>query len=423
MTEIQTLSLAFIALVIGAQLLRSWLDQRQIASIDRNRNRVPSPFDNRITPEEHEKAAAYNLAQLRFGRIEGVYATLLTLAWTLGGGIEWLDQWWRQQLDAPLWLGLALILSFTMLTTLLELPFSIWRTFRIEAAFGFNRTTPRLFVADLLRSAVVSLLIGTPLLLLVLWFMESNPTSWWLLAWIAWATFSLAMMWLWPNWIAPIFNRFEPLPEGPLKVRIEQLLERCGFNSGGLYVMDGSRRSTHGNAYFSGFGRQKRIVFYDTLIDRLEEKQIEAVLAHELGHFRLRHITSRIALLFLLSLLALALLGWLANQPLFYHALGISTVSHHAALLLFAILLPQFGLLFQPLTNQISRRHEFEADRFAADQSSASDLIDALLGLYRDNASTLTPDPIYATFHYSHPPASERIDALTRLTRQPAKSG
>ena len=407
--------LFIIALVTGTGL-QLWLSGRQLKAVASHRGSVPEPFGQQISAAEHAKAADYTIANLRFRRIETVFDAAVLLALTLGGGLEVIDALWRRTGWSQPWLGAAVVLSVLCLTGVLGLPFSIWRTFKLEARFGFNRLTPGLFVMDRLKSLVLAALIGGPAVLVVLTLMGRAGPTWWLWAWALWLVFMLAMSWAWPVLIAPLFNTFSPLKDPALVSRIESLLQRCGFASKGVFVVDGSRRSAHGNAYFTGIGRNKRIVFFDTLLERLQPAEVEAVLAHELGHFRLRHVRKRLVVSILVSLCGLALLGWLAGQPAFYVALGVTTPSTHAALLLFLLAAPPFVLFATPLSSIWSRRHEFEADAFAARTASAPELVSALVKLYRDNATTLTPDPVYSAFYYSHPPALARI---TRLLHAP----
>lgn len=407
----------FIAAVVAATLLQLWLTQRQIKHVSAHRASVPEAFAARIDLTDHQKAADYTLAKARFGRIELIYTSLLLLVWTLGGGLQWLDDSWRQLDWSPLWTGVAVMVSLLVIGELLSLPFSIYSTFAIEQRFGFNRMTAGLFLADLGKQMLLTLIIAVPLLWVVLWLMQHASTLWWLQVWAVWMGFSLFMLWAYPAFIAPIFNKFKPLESGELRQRIEQLMQRCGFTSNGIFVMDGSRRSAHGNAYFTGLGQNKRIVFYDTLIDSLDANEIEAVLAHELGHFKRKHIQKRLISTAALSLGGLALLGWLIEQPPFYHGLGVDSISNHMALILFMLVMPIAGIFVHPLFSWVSRKHEFEADSFAAEQTEAKDLIRALVKLYKENASTLTPDPIYSAFHDSHPPAPVRI---AHLSSEPA---
>jgi len=405
----------FIALLAGATLVRSWLNQRQMASVQAHRNRVPPAFADQIDLAAHQKAADYTVARGRINRWETLWDALLALALTLGGGIQAVDEIWRKAAWGEVWHGTAVVLSVMLIVSAAGLPFSIWRTFGVEARFGFNRVTPGLFVADLLKGLVLSLALGAPLLFVILWLMEQAGTIWWIYAWVVWVAFTIFITWAWPTFIAPLFNKFSPVQDQTLREHTEALLQRCGFSSKGVFVMDGSRRSVHGNAYFTGVGRNKRIVFFDTLIERLGVEEIEAVLAHELGHFRLHHVRSRLIFSLVLGLAGLALLGALAKWPLFYTALGVQTPSAHTALLLFMFVLPTFTFYFTPLGAWWSRKHEFEADEFAARYSNSALLADALVKLYRDNATTLTPDHLHSTFYDSHPPALVRIAKLREL--------
>lgn len=403
---------------LGAYLaMKLWLAQRQIRHVAANRARVPENFADRIALEEHRKAADYTLAKTRQGRLELVYDSILLLGWTLGGGLQLLDNLWRQAGWDNIATGVAVLVSAFMIMALLEMPFTLYHTFVIEERFGFNRTTPSTFVTDLVKQTALMLLLGVPLAWAALWLMQESGSLWWLYLWLLWAGFSLLMLWAYPALIAPLFNKFDPLQDDELQKRIQGLLDRCGFKSQGVFVMDGSKRSGHGNAYFTGMGRNKRIVFFDTLLKTLQPDEIEAVLAHELGHFKRRHVQQRIVIMMLLSLAGLALLGWLIGQDWFYQGLGVQQTSNHLALLLFLMVSPVFTLFLQPLSSWYSRKHEFEADDYAAAQSSAADLVRALVKLYKDNASTLTPDPVYSAFYDSHPPAPVRVAHLsTRMS-------
>ncbi len=408
------LAAVFVAVLAVGTALRLWLGARHMAAVQAHRDRVPRAFADRISLAEHQKAADYTLASLRLGRSSAVTDALVTLGLTVLGLIGAIDSLWqRSHLTEP-WRGALVILTVIALTALIDLPFSIWRTFRIEARFGFNRTSPGLFVADLLKSCLLALAIGGPVVLGALTLMDRSGRLWWLWAWVGWLLLMLLMTWAWPAFIAPLFNKFSPLDDADLKSRIESLLQRCGFRSEGVFVVDGSRRSAHGNAYFTGLGRNKRIVFFDTLLASLTHSEVEGVLAHELGHFKLRHVRKRLLLMIAMSFGALALLGWLAAQPAFYGAFAVHTPSSHAALVLFVFVTPAFAFFATPLGSRWSRQHEFEADEFAAKHASAADLATALVKLYRDNASTLTPDSVYSAFYYSHPPATERIARLRR---------
>ncbi|MBV8782740.1 MAG: M48 family metallopeptidase [Gammaproteobacteria bacterium] len=410
----------FLAALLTGTALELWLSQRQMRAVGAAREAVPEPFREAVSPEEHRKAADYTIAKARLGRVGTVLDAALTLLLTLGGGIAVIDAAWRAVPLREPWLGLAVIASVVLVTQLVNLPLSIWRTFRLEARFGFNRTTPGLYATDLAKSIGLAVALGGPVLLALLLLMERAGREWWLAAWALWLGVMLFMVWAWPAFIAPLFNRFSPLKDEALRARIEALLTRCGFTSRGVFVVDNSRRSSHGNAYFTGIGRHKRIVFFDTLLERLQAGEVEAVLAHELGHFRLRHVRARLLLSVAASFLGLALLGWLAGQPEFYRALGVPTPSTHAALLLFALVVPAFTFFITPLSALWSRRHEFQADAFATRYAGAGELADALVKLHRDNASTLTPDPWYAAFYYSHPPPLSRIG---RLRAAPAQTG
>ena len=345
--------------------------------------------------------------------VDILFAAVILLVWTLGGGLEWMDRTWQSVGLGNLSTGVAVIVSTFFIISLLDIPFSLYSTFVIEEKFGFNKSTLSVFVSDFSKQTVLTFVLGIPLAYLVLWLMESSGSLWWLYVWMVWTGFTLFLMWVYPAWIAPLFNKFNPLDNNELVQRINGLLKRCGFSSNGIFVMDGSRRSGHGNAYFTGLGRQKRIVFFDTLLDSLSGDEIEAVLAHELGHFKYRHVIKRIVTMAAVSLAALALLGWLMQQTWFYTGLGISSPSTHMALLLFLLVIPIFSFFLHPVSSFLMRKHEFEADSYAARQTSALHLIQALVKLYSENASTLTPDPLFSAFHDSHPPAPVRIAFLS----------
>lgn len=404
--------LLFLAFLLLSLVIKWWLAQRHIAHIQANRDAVPAAFDEKISLEEHQRAADYTTTKVRFGRWPMLYDALLLLIWTFGGGLQWLDQSWRGAGLEPVYTGIAVILSLMLLASLLDMPFSIYSTFVIEERFGFNRTTAKTFVIDLFKGAALALVIGTPLIWVILWLMEKAGEYWWLYTWGVWTGFSLFIAWAYPTWIAPIFNKFTPLEEGETLTRINRLLQRCGFNSDGIFVIDGSRRSSHGNAYFSGFGKNKRIVFFDTLLESLDNDELEAVLAHELGHFKRKHIVKGMLITIATTLVGLWVLAWLMKNDWFYQALGVSTPSTYMALILFGLILPVFTFLLSPLMSMFSRKNEFEADAFAAQQTDAGNLIRALVNLYKENASTLTPDPIYSAFYDSHPPAPVRIAHL-----------
>ncbi|HEX7116187.1 MAG TPA: M48 family metallopeptidase [Steroidobacter sp.] len=405
----------FAALLLAATFTRSWLTQRQVAAVRRHRNQVPEAFKDQIDLASHQKAADYTVARARISRWDTLLDAAITVVLTLGGGIQLIDQAWRAAGLGPLWHGTAVVLSTLLAVSAVSLPLSIWRTFGVEARFGFNRMTPGLYMLDLVKSLILALLLGGPLIFVVLLLMERAGSLWWLYAWIVWVAFSITMTWAWPTLIAPLFNKFTPLTDEALKERTEKLLERCGFSSKGIFVMDGSRRSVHGNAYFTGVGRSKRIVFFDTLLERLQASEVEAVLAHELGHFRLHHIRWRLVLSLVVALGGFALLGALARWPEFYSAFNVTTPSPHTALLLFMFVLPAFTFFLTPLGAWWSRKHEFEADEFASRFADAGELAEALVKLYRDNASTLTPDELHSAFYDSHPPALVRISRLKQL--------
>ena len=405
-----TAFLLALTLMVG---IRLWLSQRQIAHVTTHRSTVPAQFKDRLELAAHQKAADYTVAQTRFGRLALASEIVVLLAFTFGGGLQALHDLWSGHVDG-LTYGVALIFSVMAISSLVDLPFALYRQFVIEQQFGFNRMTLRLFLTDQLKQTALGLVIGTPVLLAVLWLMAKMGSLWWLYVWLFWCGFNLLILFLYPTWIAPLFNKFTPLEDAPLKARIEALLERCGFASSGLFVMDGSKRSNHGNAYFTGFGKTKRIVFFDTLLGRLQPTEVEAVLAHELGHFKHRHVIKRIALLFSMSLVFLAVLGQLIDAPWFYQGLGVQAQNTAMALLLFFFVVPVFTFLLTPLMSLLSRRHEFEADRYAGKHASADALIKALVKLYEENASTLTPDPLHSLFYDSHPPAALRISRLAQ---------
>ncbi len=416
-----TVSLVF-ALALAAWLLvRLWLATRQVRHVAAHRNQVPPAFAGTVTLEAHQRAADYTLAKSRLALASMAFGCAVVLGWTLLGGLDALNVAVRDALlprFGTMAYQLGLLAAFTLVGAVLELPFEIYGTFVLEQRFGFNRMTPRLFVLDLLKSTLVGAAIGLPLAALILWIMGSVGSLWWLWAWGAWVIFNLVLLVLYPTLIAPLFNRFEPLSDEALKTRVQALMQRCGFAAKGLFVMDGSRRSAHANAYFTGLGAAKRVVFFDTLLARLTPSEVEAVLAHELGHFRHRHVLKRMVAIFGMSLAGLALLGWLSAHSAFYAGLGVSpnlTAPNSAlALLLFALALPPFTFFLSPLAAQLSRRHEFQADAYACAQADGRALAQALLKLHEDNAATLTPDPLYVRFYYSHPPASERLAALPR---------
>ncbi|ODU07107.1 MAG: peptidase M48 [Rubrivivax sp. SCN 71-131] len=417
--QASSVSFVFALAVLLWLALRLWLAVRQAGHVARHRGTVPTLFAGTVPLAAHRRAADYTVAKLRLGMISMAWGAAVLIGWTLLGGLDALNAVLREALQPRLGdMGyqLALLAAFTLVSALLELPLDAYGTFVLEQRFGFNRVTPALFVADLLRGALLAAVIGLPLAALVLWIMAAAGALWWVWAWVAWVGFHLVLLVVYPTLIAPLFNRFEPLQDEALAERVSALLQRCGFAAKGLFVMDGSRRSAHGNAYFTGLGAARRVVFFDTLLARLSPGEVEAVLAHELGHFKHRHVLLRMVAIFAFSLVALAALGWLAGQSGFYAGLGVApnlaAPNDALALLLFGLALPPFMFVLAPLGAMLSRRHEFEADAYACAQADGRDLCRALLKLHEDNASTLTPDPLYARFYYSHPPAVERLTAL-----------
>ena len=413
------LSLGFAVLLCLGLLTQLWLCSRQIRHVAQHRQQVPAPFSQQVSIEEHRKAADYTLAKARLTLLELSWGAVVLLCWTLLGGLDALNQVLYRTLNAGLPQELALLGGFALIAGLLDLPFSWYRTFRLEARFGFNRSTLRLWLLDGLKGVLLGALLGLPMAALLLWLMSSTGTLWWVWAWGTWMAFNLLLMVLFPTVIAPLFNQFQPLQDEAQKTRIESLLQRCGFAAKGVFVMDGSKRSAHANAYFTGFGPAKRVVFFDTLLQQLTPAEIDAVLAHELGHFKHRHILQRLVALFGFTLLGFALLGWLSGQAWFYTGLGVTPLldgpNDALALLLFLLVVPQVTFFTTPIFSLLSRRHEFQADAFAARHATGADLASALLKLTKDNASTLTPDPLYVRFYYSHPPTTERLAHLGGL--------
>ncbi len=406
-----TFSVAFLLALGLSAILRLWLSWRQERFVRSHRDQVPAAFREHISLAAHQRAADYTVAKTRLVRLALGVELALLLALTWGGGLQALHGFWSAHLEG-LYYGMALIASVVIITSLVDLPLDLYRQFRLEARFGFNRMTPTLFLSDLIKQTLVSALLGLPLLAAVLSLMDAMGQAWWLYVWLLWMGFNLLVLFAYPLWIAPLFNRFTPLADGEVKARVQALLQRGHFGNRELFVMDGSRRSSHGNAYFTGFGKARRIVFFDTLLERLSPPQVEAVLAHELGHFHHRHIVKRIIGIFSLSLVFLALLGQLLEAPWFYQALGLEQGNTALALVLFALVIPPFTFPLTPLFSALSRRHEFQADAYAARLAAAEDLSAALVKLYEDNAATLTPDPLHSLFYDSHPPAAQRIAHL-----------
>lgn len=406
------LTAAFIAAALSGLLVRIWLNVRQSGHVSAHSDQVPEAFRDSVSPEDHRRAAAYSCARLRVGRVALVWSVLLALIWTLGGGLTWLDGLVRGLDQGPVITGTVFLVALLILSQLLELPLEIWRDFGVEARFGFNRSTPTLFAVDQLKGLALTVLLAAPIAAAVIWLMLGAGDAWWIWAWALWSGFSFLMLWAWPRLIAPMFNRFQPLEGGELLDAVEETVRRCGFESQGVMVMDASRRSSHGNAYFTGMGRNKRIVFFDTLLDGLSVGQVTAVLAHELGHYHHHHVTRRLLVSLIMSGIGFALLGYAASEPELYAALGVADASPHAAIALFLIVLPHLTWPLGPIGARWSRAHEYQADRFAMEHADPRDLADALVKLYRDNASTLTPDPLHSAFHDSHPPPTDRIRAL-----------
>lgn len=417
------LSGLFVVALVVSLLVKFWLASRQVRHVARHRGAVPAPFAGTVSLAAHQKAADYTIAKGRLGLITTAYGAAVLLGWTLLGGLDALNTAVHAAVFprfGGLAYQLALLAAFSVISGLLELPFDLYGTFRLEQRFGFNRMTWRLWLADAAKGLLVGIVVGLPIAALILWIMGATGPLWWLWAWGAWMGFNLLALVLYPTVIAPLFNKFEPLADESLQSRVQALMARCGFQAKGLFVMDGSRRSAHANAYFTGMGAAKRVVFFDTLLAKLTGGEVEAVLAHELGHFKHRHVVKRIVLMFALSLAGFALLGWLSTKVWFYNGLGagvaLDAPNDALALLLFLLVVPVFSFFVSPLMSQLSRRHEFEADAYACAQASGNDLAAALLKLHEDNAATLTPDPLYVRFWYSHPPASERIAALRLQT-------
>ena len=415
-------SILFVSFFVLSLSLRFWLAGRQVRHVLANRARVPAEFAAKIPLDAHQKAADYTIAKTKFGMVATFFGAVVLIGFTLLGGLQALSLAVLDATGPGMGFQLGLIAAFAVVSGLLDLPFDLYRQFVLEERFGFNKMTIKLWFADMVKGVMLGAALGLPLVWIVLTLMDKTGPLWWFYAWLVWSGFQLLMMVLFPTVIAPMFNKFTPLADESLKARIEGLMQRVGFASKGLFVMDGSKRSAHGNAYFSGFGANKRIVFFDTLLSRLAPQEIEAVLAHELGHFKLKHIVKRIAVMFAVSLGFLALLGYLKEQPWFYTGLGVEPLlgagNDAIALILFMLVLPVFTFVLSPLTSISSRKHEFEADAFAARHTEAGDLVSALVKMYEDNASTLTPDPLHSAFYDSHPPASVRIRQLNLAATQ-----
>lgn len=408
-----TLNILFIALLALTTISRIWLGSRHIHFILGHRNAVPKAFAKNISLDAHQKAADYTSAKTKLALIETFAQAILLVVLTLGHGLQSIDSVWQARMpNHEMLRGALVILSALMISSAVDLPFDYYKTFVIDARFGFNKMSRTMFLTDMIKQATIGLLLGAPILFAALWLMQSAGEYWWLYLWAVWSLFNLLVLAIYPTFIAPMFNKFTPLQDEALKKRIEALLKKCGFKSQGLFVMDGSARSSHGNAYFTGFGKNKRVVFFDTLLERLNADEIEAVLAHELGHFKHKHVIKRIVMMFSISFIGLAVLGWLNQQAWFYTGLGVETPSSYMALILFLLVSPVFLFVLRPMMASYSRKNEFEADAYAAKHASAKHLIEALVKLYRDNASTLTPDPLHSAVYDSHPPASIRIAKL-----------
>ncbi|MDB5898564.1 MAG: putative rane protein related to protease [Ramlibacter sp.] len=410
------LTFAFAAFLLAGLAVKFWLATRQVRYVASHRGTVPAAFAATVSLPAHQRAADYTVAKSRVGLLETAWGTAVLLGWTLLGGLDALNHALVSGLGTGMAQQLALLAAFAVISGLLELPFSLYQTFVVEERFGFNKITFQLWLGDLVKTSLLGAAIGLPIAALILWLMGAAGSWWWLWAWGVWIGFNLLLLVVYPTFIAPMFNKFQPLEDETLKARVTALMQRCGFAAKGLFVMDGSKRSAHANAYFTGFGAAKRVVFYDTLLSKLSPGEVDAVLAHELGHFKHKHIVKRIVAMFAFSLAGFALLGWLASRTWFYTGLGVRPnldgPNDAVALLLFMLAIPVFTYFISPVMAQFSRKHEFEADAYAAAQTSGRDLGTALLKLYEDNASTLTPDPVYVKFYYSHPPASERLARL-----------
>ena len=407
-----TFTFVFLIALFISSSIQFWLAKRQADYVAAHRSAVPDAFKSKVPLTAHQKAADYTLAKIKLGNIDGALGIIVLLLLTLGGGINTAFEYWSTIVSSPLIAGVAATATIFLLMTLVEIPTSVYQTFVIEEKFGFNKSSVNQFIKDQLLHLALGAAIGLPLLALILWVMDNVGPQWWLWAWGIIMGFSLLMSWLYPTVIAPLFNKFTPMEEGSLKDRIQGLLARCGFNSQGIFIMDGSKRSGHGNAYFTGLGNNKRIVFFDNLVNSLEEEELEAVLAHELGHFKCKHVIKMLIATSIMSLISLAILGWLINELWFYTGLGVEQPSNAAALLLFILVSSSFTFFMQPISAYFQRKFEFEADDFAASNAKASKMISGLVKLYEENANTLTPDPLYSAFHYSHPPAAIRIAHL-----------
>ncbi len=404
-----TFTIIFLVALTISYAIQFWLSKRQSSYVAEHRHQVPEAFTDTVSLEAHQKAADYTIEKDKLGDIDSIIGLAFLLLLTLGGGISLVFNFWNSFSLSPLLTGLGAIGTLMLIMTLVDIPTSYYQTFVIEEKYGFNKNTPTQYFKDMLIQLGLMLVIGLPLLALILWVMESIGSLWWLWAWAILMGFSLLMSWLFPTLIAPLFNKFTPLEDGSLKDRIQQLLTRCGFNSKGIFIMDGSRRSGHGNAYFTGLGNNKRIVFFDTLVESLDDEELEAVLAHELGHFKRKHVIKMLIASAIMTLVSFAILGWLIDKEWFFNGLGVAEPSNATALLLFMLVSPVFTIFMQPISAFFQRKFEFEADDFATENAQGLKMISGLVKLYEENANTLTPDPLYSAFHYSHPPAAIRI--------------
>ena len=411
--QFNSFSIIFLIAIFSYIATMLWLNYRQNKILTKSYNKVPAEFKQKITIKEHQKATKYTKAKLARSNFEIIFSSIILLLWTIAGGLNYIDSLWQGgKYSNTIHAGVGFAISIIIISIVISMPFAIYHTFVLEEKFGFNKTTAKTFINDLLKTLILTLVIGTLLCYIILYLMQMTGDFWWFYVWLVLSTFSCLMLWLYPAYIAPIFNKFKKLDNLELVVKINNLLNRTGFKSNGVFVMDGSKRSSHGNAYFTGIGKNKRIVFFDTLLKNMSANEIEAILAHELGHFHHKHIKKRLFSSFTISLLSLALLGYLIDKPWFFNGLGVATPSEHTALVLFALILPIFTFLGAPISNYLSRKHEFEADSFAAKHTSADNLISSLVKLYKENAATLITDHIYSIFHDSHPPASVRINQL-----------
>ena len=413
MNSTLTLTYLLVGALLTNVLLKLWLNARQVRHVAQHRGEVPKAFASQISLSDHQKAADYTLAKAKIAQIGILIDAAVLLGWTLLGGLSALNALVLAFMEPGLWQQVVLVLAFTLVGGLIDLPMSLYQTFVLEQKFGFNKMTWKLWLSDAIKGLLLGLLLGVPLIAMVLWLMQAGGAYWWLWTWCALVFWQLFLMAIAPNVIMPLFNKFTPLEDEVLKSRVNALMQRAGFTAKGFFVMDGSKRSAHSNAFFTGFGASKRVVFFDTLLKQLSPSEMEAVLAHELGHFKHRHIFKLMATSFVMTLIGLALLGYVSQQIWFFAGLGVTPNlmggNEAVALLLFMLVVPVFTFLLAPISSWRSRVQEYEADAYAVSQAPVADLSSALLKLYQDNAATLTPDPLYVKFYYSHPPASLRL--------------